>query len=526
MKVNWIERVARTAEVLMVLSVVLCITIMAQFMIGEAYLFLWNPPYRVSAPVAVDGNNVTPLDVEGAGKVFLVDGRFVLTIQEMQPGQLGQTRLTVMEPNNHVFYQGPRDKQPLTFMDWSSGDEERSRQGWYSTMAPYLPGLQEVTAEFSRMLIVPVQGPDHRLAGTWRYDVRRRVFRGQDVTGGSMGTIGSNGFFMEAKSAQSFDLCMDLLSGQRPNRTNPLLLFVGTQTLYRIDLDARQVETLVQSDSPIRLHRCHWGSISQDALYRPSLAAFTKTGETTILLENPNEVIRCSIPSKHANHPTPPMVVATQDKVFMQVMETAGLPDTQDESLLDQWRRQSRDRQTQHTIRLIEVSRSGTLREISSFSWIRPPRRIDEWYTRYTHVWRVVNVVSSPMLHQCLSGISDAQRRAMPTYLSETLGSMGHIRYNKAPYQIATCSIVMALLALLHAWPRRTTWGRLAFWVVMVLAFNLAGLLTYLALNHTPVIGCSACGRRRGLLRPDCPACHGPLPVPQARPTDLVFPAA
>ena len=83
----------------------------------------------------------------------------------------------------------------------------------------------------------------------------------------------------------------------------------------------------------------------------------------------------------------------------------------------------------------------------------------------------------------------------------------------------------MTLLALLHAWPRRTGWWTLAFWVVLVLAFNLAGLLTYLALNHTPVIRCSTCGRRRGLLRPDCPACRSPLPVPQSRSTDLIIPA-
>jgi len=83
----------------------------------------------------------------------------------------------------------------------------------------------------------------------------------------------------------------------------------------------------------------------------------------------------------------------------------------------------------------------------------------------------------------------------------------------------------MATLALLHAWPRRTGWGRPAAWLILVFAFNLAGLLTYLALNHTSVIRCPACGRRRGLLRPDCPACHLPLPAPEPRPTDLVLAA-
>jgi len=33
---------------------------------------------------------------------------------------------------------------------------------------------------------------------------------------------------------------------------------------------------------------------------------------------------------------------------------------------------------------------------------------------------------------------------------------------------------------------RRTSWGKLILWLIIVGAFNLAGLLTYLGLNHTP----------------------------------------
>jgi len=304
---------------------------------------------------------------------------------------------------------------------------------------------------------------------------------------------------------------------------------VGRQTLYRIDLAARQVETLVRADSPIRVHRCHWDTVKHNDVYRPSLAVFTGQGQVTILLEDPNEVIRCYIPTRYANHPTPPMVVATRDRVFMQVMETAGLPDTQDQEVLDPWRTQSRDREQQHTIRLLEVGRDGAVQEVSSFSWAVPgsmmDRQMRDWQTRFARVQRAVNIVSPPAVQHCLSGITDTQRRAMPTYLGETLGSMWHIRSQETPWKGALCSVGLALVALVHAWPRRTGWSRLAFWVVLVLAFNLAGLLTYLALNHTTVIRCSACGRRRGLLTPDCPACHSPLPVPQTKSTDLIVPA-
>jgi len=77
--------------------------------------------------------------------------------------------------------------------------------------------------------------------------------------------------------------------------------------------------------------------------------------------------------------------------------------------------------------------------------------------------------------------------------------------------------------ALWHGWPRRTSWGKLILWLIIVGAFNLAGLLTYLALNHTPVIKCPACGKKRGLEMDNCSQCGSPLPIPQRKPTDLIM---
>jgi len=77
--------------------------------------------------------------------------------------------------------------------------------------------------------------------------------------------------------------------------------------------------------------------------------------------------------------------------------------------------------------------------------------------------------------------------------------------------------------ALWHGWSRRTSWSKLFLWLIIVGAFNLAGLLTYLALNHTTVIKCPACGKKRGLERFNCIRCGSGLPVPQRRPTDLIL---
>ena len=83
--------------------------------------------------------------------------------------------------------------------------------------------------------------------------------------------------------------------------------------------------------------------------------------------------------------------------------------------------------------------------------------------------------------------------------------------------------IAMAGFAFMHAWPRRTSRPKLIFWLLFILAFNLAGLLTYLALNHTPIIKCPACGRRRGLGKVNCAQCGAELPAPKRRKLDLIL---
>ena len=81
----------------------------------------------------------------------------------------------------------------------------------------------------------------------------------------------------------------------------------------------------------------------------------------------------------------------------------------------------------------------------------------------------------------------------------------------------------MVGFAAWHCLPRRKSRGWLAFWLAFVWLFNLAGLLTYLALNHTPVIECPACGKKRGLGQARCVHCRAELPAPERGPHDLIF---
>ena len=84
-------------------------------------------------------------------------------------------------------------------------------------------------------------------------------------------------------------------------------------------------------------------------------------------------------------------------------------------------------------------------------------------------------------------------------------------------------SALMMGFVLWHGLPRRTSYAKFVFWLVFVGLFNLAGLLTYLALNYTAVVRCPACGRRRGLEQSICIRCNAPLPAPKPREFDRTF---
>jgi hypothetical protein len=76
--------------------------------------------------------------------------------------------------------------------------------------------------------------------------------------------------------------------------------------------------------------------------------------------------------------------------------------------------------------------------------------------------------------------------------------------------------IVMMLFVIWHGWARKSNRFCLALWAILVGLFGLAGLLTYLALNHTPIIKCPICGKKRNLEKDECIRCDAKLPGAKA----------
>jgi hypothetical protein len=113
--------------------------------------------------------------------------------------------------------------------------------------------------------------------------------------------------------------------------------------------------------------------------------------------------------------------------------------------------------------------------------------------------------------------------------LDETLGP-GWKYFKEISIRISVVSFALAALTL--AWARQVhmEWSRAWSWVAFVLAFNLAGLVTFRLVADWPVrVRCPQCNRKRPVDEPLCPHCGASWPAPVSRGTeifDIKVPAA
>lgn len=199
--------------------------------------------------------------------------------------------------------------------------------------------------------------------------------------------------------------------------------------------------------------------------------------------------------------------------------------------LWEEWEKKYRSKPFQEWVELYQIDSTGNLKLINRFEWTSPPslrlESREDHRDRFRRARYYVKTTSSPLLDLASHWyykkmIYSDRREEFADFIIFLIGEGDYYHMTNRPVNWAL-SLLMVCLAFWHGWARRTCWARFIFWLVLVGAFNLVGLLTYLALNHTVVIKCPACGRRRGLERIDCVRCGAELPVPERRKLDLIF---
>ena len=393
-----------------------------------------------------------------------------------------------------------------------------------------------ITPELSRSLEVPVRTQDEILQ-IWRYNLEREYFVGYNTAGGKAGYVGSSGF-TESKSQVKPLGSYKLFTAWCPEDSySPTLLWQTNRKIYQIDFENRQFELLFESlDSDIKRIAWHkWGLDADETLkgtaliYRPVIVCYTENRKVYLIMRNPKQQLTVNIPEDWISDFV--VLTTTEKDIYLKYDSREGLTNKifRSPELFMQWGRQRREQPTKRRVALYKVDKQGELNLVNRFDWIEPARKFTQTVRTIRNskqqLKSYITSVSPPLYDFVwkLFGQSLWQKVRRSDSLISVCLQIIHEVYPSNKILTWTLSVVMICVALWHGWSRRTSWCKMIFWLIFVGIFNLAGFLTYWALNHTAVIKCPACGRRRGLERCDCIGCGSQLPAAERREVDLIF---
>ena len=253
-------------------------------------------------------------------------------------------------------------------------------------------------------------------------------------------------------------------------------------------------------------------------------------------MRNPKQILTFSIPEDWKNWASNySQFTATKQGVYLLHHWTefhAPPLYSQDRELLEQWRREYRSKPQKRWVELYKIDAQADLELVNSYDWMTQVQSNSATVQKARDLRQTIkDCVSqfSPPLYDVAARLLGRKFWSL-AYSSRNRGdffsSFARMIMDIRPYDGVINRVLSALMmgfVLWHGWPRRTSWAKFVFWLVFVGAFNIAGLLTYLALNHTVVIKCPVCGKSRGLDRVDCVRCQAKLPAPERGKLDLIF---
>lgn len=487
--------VARLLRVFLTLLVFLCAVHILQAVVREVST---SPLFRTSVP---EFSEYTDTHVR-----FLLDGTYH-TIQSTVTRQARgrhERYSKIYDANDQLLWEGlSSGENPEKYLRWASGGHLNSNGRWMSSR-------HAVRAEFSQALEVLVNTSETSY-WAWRYQRHNRIFAGYTMQGQVVGYVGRNGFVTERSRCQPFDRLAGFLAWVPEGTRERKMLWLTRHGLYQIDFTEQILQSLFESpEVAIAQVRTHgWLSLSPEDhdyvdcnLYRPLIDCETEDGSHHLILREPEEIKHCVLPSVEEERTIrQTQVTATRKDIFL-VRHTAPKPEPT-EPWPHPWERS-----------LYRLDSQGVLQEITrSTSSLSPRVRMAHGNTVFEQGVRIV----SPLGYRVFGpqwflgeGVLAAESfRWFATVMPVGIG----------PWFLSLLCVVMTVW---HAWNRQSSWVSHAVWLVFVGVFNVAGLLTYLALHHAVLVRCGACGKKRSLTRPSCVHCAAGLPRPQPEHTILI----
>lgn len=383
--------------------------------------------------------------------------------------------------------------------------------------------------------VIPVGNSENGIQANWLYDNDKNFFIGYDQNKQQIGYFSTEGFTDNRHPPKPLksNCAYGSVKLDLPNKW--YFVWQTEHKLYQIDFSTRSFTILFEYDkaaiNEVTFLRkddivTDRGGFMTNPDDRYEFLTIRTTDKNLFLIQKDTSgVLQLKMPIQLFYQFSQAQWAYSKDQFFLTFEGTTGRPPIGTD-LFRQWMEDHYNKPVQQWMELYRIEKDGTLNRLNRFEYCKPvlyefgydPKPNQQKEPPYLSYTTSVN----PTVFYGLSFLKVMQAdQNGEFYLFPEIIKEFHPRQPKIAYPV---TFVFMGLMLYHFWPRRTSWVKGSFWLGVILLFNAAGFLTYLALNHYPVIGCHACRKRRGLNRPDCPSCGAALPKPQGRPIDILNP--
>jgi hypothetical protein len=463
----------------------------------------------------------------------------------------------IFDTNENLIWEGNEPNIPYQYLDWSEDVRpylEYNTQDYQNHMSNFninrefdagnLRNSQSFVPDLSQTLEFRFETHQGGLE-FWQYNPNKDFFTGYEAMGPKIGFLSASDFSDSKTDIKPFGKFGSVKNFTEINPFTPAILWQTDKRLYEINFADRKAQVLFESNQinieSFSTRRCLPAGFSSIAPYlklynencRPFIDCVLQDKSHHLILSEPRSNLRIKLPKDWENwYQARVEITAIKDAIFLHRSWSKIKPpppyprnDINNKKVV-KWRIEIYQKPFERIDEIYKVNEDGSLLLLNSFSRIRSPIKFQKKILTTTKSMRAILREFSSPLYTIINNkfedkISDGVK-SNNGFIAVSSAMISELHPDKITPNLIL-SAMFVLLALWHGWARRTSSVKLILWLVIVAAFNLAGLLAYLALNHTPVIKCQACGKKRGLETDNCPRCGAPLPIPQHKPTDLIM---
>lgn len=463
-----------------------------------------------------------------SGIQYLPDG--TLHLRYPPRSSIGQVspdeKVEIYDVNDCIVWAGIATDNPFLYLREAERFNLHRRQE--------LDMFQHTDPDFSRDLVFPVADAEGKKTELWRYDFNKCYFTGYDRRKRIIGYCSAAGFTDKKEAIVPFQPLQDISAWIPWSFRSPQAFLFTERQIWQVNFETRRLEKLYESQTSkiSGIETIAWRQLySWDIDSRPALLIHIKNQPPVLILKEPRRVLTIQRPeslSEDYFH-----LYSSGNSFYVVAGWIQGAPDPHtDFREYMKWREENRYKSWTHWQELYRIEEDGMLTLLNHFEYTRPPYSPSASQVILEEKAEQMREYTSFLAPACFSWLHAwihrwFENRTEPVSgdsLMQGLAMLMDETRPRGPWFYYPISLILAAAALVHSLPRRTGWGRIIGWLIFIFCFNLAGFLTYLSLNHFPVIRCASCGRKRGLNRPDCASCGAGLPSPESRDVDLIYP--